>query len=118
MAETFLYLTTIGRTTGAERTIEIWFVEREGRHYVVAEMRERAGWVKNLTKEPRVTFSVGTRGSKTSLLAATRATARILADDTHPLTAGVKALMQEKYGWSDGLVVELEKVNRQSGTRS
>jgi hypothetical protein len=36
------------------------------------------------------------------------ATARIVHDDGEPeLTAAVKALSDAKYGWSDGLVVEL-----------
>jgi deazaflavin-dependent oxidoreductase (nitroreductase family) len=101
MAEHFLYLTTIGRTTGLERQIEIWFVERQGTLYIVAERREETGWVKNLRKEPRVAFSVGTRDARESAKPRTAATARIVDDD------GVRALMDAKYGWSDGLVVEL-----------
>jgi len=101
-----LYLTTIGRTSGKERQIEIWFVERERRHYVVSESREAAGWVKNLTKQPRVAFSVGTRSDPTSALGRTPARAR-LVPDADELAHAVKALMDAKYGWSDGLVVEL-----------
>jgi deazaflavin-dependent oxidoreductase (nitroreductase family) len=107
MAENFLYLTTIGRTSGAERQIEIWFVEREAAHYVVSEMRERAGWVKNLLKQPQVAFSVGTRTRPGAAHATTPATARIVRDEEEPLVGAVKALMDAKYGWSDGLVVEL-----------
>jgi hypothetical protein len=106
MAGVFLYLTTIGRTTGAERRIEIWFVEREARYYVVSELREAAGWVKNLTKQPRVVFSVGTRSEPTSALASTPAVAHAVGDQ-QDLAREVKALMDAKYGWSDGLVVEL-----------
>ena len=112
MADEFLYLTTIGRATGAERTIEIWFVERDDRYYVVAETREQAGWVKNATSEPRVTFSIGTRRDRTSRLPTTPATARVLRDDADPLAGEVKGLMQDKYGWSDGLIVELEPDRR------
>jgi deazaflavin-dependent oxidoreductase (nitroreductase family) len=108
MSEAFLYLTTIGRKTGLERRIEIWFVERYDRHYVVAEMRERAGWVKNLTKDPRVAFSVGTRSAPDSLLARTAAFARVVRhENDRELVSAVEALMDVKYGWSDGLVVEL-----------
>jgi uncharacterized pyridoxamine 5'-phosphate oxidase family protein len=106
MAEHFLYLTTIGRTTGLERLIEIWFVQREQAFYIVAERRERTGWVKNLKKQPNVSFSVGTRNARESVLARTSATARIVEDD------GVKALMDAKYGWSDGMVVELSPLPR------
>jgi hypothetical protein len=41
-----LYLTTIGRTTGLPRQIEIWFVVCRERFYVFAERPETAGWVK------------------------------------------------------------------------
>ncbi len=109
MASIFLYLTTIGRTSGMERQIEIWFVEREHRHYVVSENREAAGWVKNLTKRPRVAFSVGTRSDPTGTLSRTPALARIVPD-ADELAHAVKALMDAKYGWSDGLVVELSPV--------
>jgi deazaflavin-dependent oxidoreductase (nitroreductase family) len=112
MAEAFLYLTTIGRVSGSERQIEIWFVERDGVHYVVAEMRDDAGWVKNLKKQPRVVFSVGTRSAHDAVLGATTATARVVRDEDEPaLAAAVKALMDAKYGWSDGLVVELREVD-------
>jgi len=33
----FLYLTTTGRKTGLPREIEIWFVEADGRVYILAE---------------------------------------------------------------------------------
>jgi hypothetical protein len=44
----YLYLTTTGRRTSRPREIEIWFTQRGGRYYLVAEHRERAQWVKNL----------------------------------------------------------------------
>ena len=43
-----LYLTTIGRTTGLPREIEIWFVVWCERLYLFAETGEAAGWVKNI----------------------------------------------------------------------
>jgi len=110
MPEAFLYLTTIGRVSGRERQIEIWFVERDERYYVVAETREDAGWVKNLTKQPRVVFSVGPRSAREAVVAATQAVARVVRDAGEPeLAQAVKALMNAKYGWSDGLIVELAK---------
>jgi hypothetical protein len=33
----FLYLTTAGRISGQPREIEIWFTERGGRFYLIAE---------------------------------------------------------------------------------
>ena len=46
--EEFLYLTTVGRKTGRVREIEIWFVERDGRLYVLAEHGYKANWVLNV----------------------------------------------------------------------
>lgn len=109
MAEWFLYLTTTGRKTGLPRRIEIWFVERTGRHYIVSERREASGWVKNLTQDPRVSFSVGTRDAPASVVPTTAARARIVDGANEPeLAAAVRSLMDEKYGWSDGSIVELD----------
>jgi len=96
----YLYLTTTGRVTGQPREIEIWFTERDGRFYVIAEHRERAHWVRNLLANARVAVRVGNRQFD--------ATARVVLDEAEPaLTSAVKALSDAKYGWSDGLVVEL-----------
>jgi deazaflavin-dependent oxidoreductase (nitroreductase family) len=101
--DAFLYLTTNGRVTGKPGTIEIWFVEHEGRFYVVSEMREQSGWVKNLERDPRVRFRVGTRADTAQ--GSRDASARVVHEaDT---VAAVRALMDAKYGWSDGLVVEI-----------
>ena len=111
MAERFLYLTTIGRKTGLARTIEIWFVERQGKYYMVSQGREASHWVQNIAAEPRVTFSVGTRARTTCERAATEALGRaISAADEPALHRDVCALMDEKYDWSDGLIVELAPV--------
>jgi deazaflavin-dependent oxidoreductase (nitroreductase family) len=96
----YLYLTTTGRRTGRPREIEIWFTRRAGRLYLVAEHRERAQWVRNLRALPRVTVRLGR-----STFAAM---ARVVDARAEPLLArAVKSLSQKKYGWGDGLVVEL-----------
>ena len=108
MADTFLYLTTTGRRSGEPRRIEIWFVERAGRFFVVSEMRRDAGWVKNLSREPAVLFSVGTRAEKGATRATTPARARTLGEsEDAELIAEIRRLMDAKYAWSEGLVVEL-----------
>lgn len=108
MPEHFLYLTTTGRKTGEPRQIEIWFVEREGCYYMVSEMRERSNWVQNIRKDPGVTFSIGTRKDKQAGRPMASATARVMVPEDEPELAGaVKKLMDKKYGWSDGLIVEL-----------
>jgi len=97
----YLYLTTTGRRTGRPREIEIWFTERGGRYYLVAEHRERAQWVKNLMAEPRVAVRVGRR--------AFAAQARVVDAKAEPeLARTVRTLSEKKYGWGNGLVVELD----------
>ncbi|MGA7872296.1 MAG: nitroreductase/quinone reductase family protein [Candidatus Binatus sp.] len=56
-----LSLTTIGRTTGLPREIEIWFVVCHERFYLFAEPGEAAGWVKNIRPNPKVTVRIGER---------------------------------------------------------
>ena len=95
----YLYLTTTGRVTGQQREIEIWFTEHGGRFYLVAE-RESANWVRNIQSQQRVTVRLGA--------AEFNAIGRIVRNDGEPeLAAAVKALFDAKYGWSDGLIVEL-----------
>jgi deazaflavin-dependent oxidoreductase (nitroreductase family) len=97
----YLYLTTTGRRTGRPREIEIWFTRRGRRYYLVAERRERTHWVQNLERVPRVRVRVGRR--------AFTATARVVGAKAEPeLVKAVKKLSEKKYGWGDGLVVELD----------
>jgi deazaflavin-dependent oxidoreductase (nitroreductase family) len=100
--EVFLYLTTTGRRTGQPREIEIWFTRLAGRFYVIAEHRDRAQWVRNLRAEPRVRVRLGRRGRPRS------ARARVVdARREGALAAAVRQRSELKYGWGDGLVVEL-----------
>jgi deazaflavin-dependent oxidoreductase (nitroreductase family) len=95
----YLCLTTTGRVTGQPREIEIWFTEHGGRFYLVAE-RESANWVRNSQLQPQVRVRVGD--------AEFNAIARVMHSDCEPqLTATVRSLFDAKYGWSDGLIVEL-----------
>jgi deazaflavin-dependent oxidoreductase (nitroreductase family) len=100
--ERFLYLTTTGRVSGQPRTIEIWFVERMGRYYIIAERREKAQWVQNLERDSAVRFRVGARDEVGLAVPAKARTVR-----EPDLVAAVSSLMNAKYGWSDGLVVEI-----------
>lgn len=96
----FLYLTTRGRRSGAAREIEIWFTEQNGRYYVIAEHGTQAQWVRNILADPAVSFRVGK--SRFS------GRARVVdgKDDSH-LREAVQQLSETKYGWGEGLVVEL-----------
>ena len=97
----YLYLTTTGRRTGRPREIEIWFTQRGGRYYLVAEHRERAQWVKNLRAKPRVAVRVGRRSFA--------AKARVVDAKAEPeLARAVRTLSERKYGWGNGLVVEID----------
>jgi deazaflavin-dependent oxidoreductase (nitroreductase family) len=96
----FLYLTTTGRRSGLPREIEIWFTEREGHYYLIAEHRERAHWVRNIQAQARVNVRLGDRRFE--------GTARLVDEASEPeLSKAVKALSDAKYGWSDGLIVEI-----------
>lgn len=87
-APEFLYLTTRGRRSGQPREIEIWFTARAGR------------WVQNLAVEPRVHVRVGD--------ASFPARARVVYETVErDLSAAVQELSERKYGWGEGLVVEL-----------
>jgi deazaflavin-dependent oxidoreductase (nitroreductase family) len=96
----FLYLTTTGWKSGRPHEIEIWFTSLDGVYYVIAEKRERAHWVQNLRRHPRVSFCVG--GERFA------GTARPLHPERdRAVGERVARLSEAKYGWSDGLIVEL-----------
>ena len=95
-----LYLATTGSRTGLPREIEIWFVVCCERFYLFAETGEAAKWVKNIRRNPKVTIRIGGRQIG--------ATARVL--DRHAdreLWDRAAAIADRKYGWGDGLPVEI-----------
>jgi deazaflavin-dependent oxidoreductase (nitroreductase family) len=107
-AKQVLYLTTIGRRTGSPREIEIWFVACRDRFYLFAETGEAAAWIKNIRQNPEVTVRIGEWQ--------TGATARVLDRDAdRDLWDRVAALANRKYGWGDGLPVEITPVTRRAG---
>ena len=103
MSVQFLYLTTTGRTSGLPREIEIWFVESEGKYYVLAEFPD-SHWVQNIVRNPHVRVRVG------DLKFA--ATARALDPELDAAAwATAQRLEREKYGWGEGLPVEITPMN-------
>lgn len=96
----FLYLTTIGRKSGQAREIEIWFVEYEGCYYLCAEQGERSDWVQNIRHNPAVAFWVEGQVYQGKGHPVDRTTEPGLAD-------AVAGLLNAKYQWSDGLIVQL-----------
>lgn len=104
----FLYLTTAGHRSGQPHVIEIWYVEHDGRYYIISEKREAAHWVRNIRAKAAVRFRLGdtmTDAADPDLVAGsgTVPTDEILID-------AVKAKMEAKHGWSNGLVVEIAPV--------
>jgi hypothetical protein len=102
----FLYLTTHGWKTGKQHRIEIWFVEYNGKYYIISELLDSAHWVQNIKRNPAViSFSINDKVFKGN--------ARIIVDQVKEsaLTAEVLKLMNTKYKWSQGLIVELMPIN-------
>jgi len=100
MAARVLYLTTIGRKSGLPREIEIWFVESDGKYYLLAEKFDEAHWVQNIRKQPRVKVRIDGRERE--------ATARVLdSERDHDAWELAQRLGREKYGWGEGLPVEI-----------
>jgi len=98
--EQVLYLTTTGRKTGLPREIEIWFVTFSGRFYLFAERGEAANWVRNIRHEPKVTVRIGE--------CQIEALAQVLERQTDSsLWEQVAAIAKRKYGWGDGLPVQI-----------
>lgn len=96
----FLYLESNGWKTRKCHRIEIWFVEHNGKYYVLSELKEKAHWVQNIINNQKVSFSVNNRtfeGNGKLIDGETKT--KLISDICH--------LMRDKYGWSDGLIVEL-----------
>ena len=99
----YLYLTTTGRKTGLPREIEIWFVAHADRFYILAEHFHRTQWVRNIIANPRVQVRLAGREFT--------ATARVLDEQQDAaLYKLAQQLELEKYGWGDGLPVEITPI--------
>jgi deazaflavin-dependent oxidoreductase (nitroreductase family) len=89
----FAYLTTVGRRTAREHTVELWFGVRGDSVYFLAGNGESADWVRNATANPRVTVRLGRR----SLVGR----ARRAADPGEELAAR-RALAAKYEDWAQG----------------
>ena len=99
----FVYLTTTGRRSGLPREIEIWFVEADGGLFILAEHGSRAHWVQNVLKNNRVRIRFDDR-QRDGL-------ARVLdAERDAEAYARARQLAREKYGWGEGLPVEIRLI--------
>jgi deazaflavin-dependent oxidoreductase (nitroreductase family) len=98
-------LTTHGWKSGKEHKIEIWFVEHNERYYIISERLEGAHWVQNIKHDQKVSFSINNDTVFEGI-------ARIVDQEKESeLAAEVSKLMNTKYKWSQGLIVELTPMN-------
>ena len=97
----FLYLTNKGWKTGKLHKIEIWFVERDKKYYVLSEHGKGAHWVQNILRDSKISFQVNNQ--------ILNGYGRVIEDAAteKDLILRVSELMDKKYGWSGGLIVEL-----------
>jgi len=96
----FLYLTTKGRKTTRQHTIEIWFVEYNKRYYILSERKKDSDWVQNIIVDSNVSFNVNNKTYK--------GYARIVDKSKESTLANaVSDLMFSKYGWNNRLIIEL-----------
>jgi deazaflavin-dependent oxidoreductase (nitroreductase family) len=90
----FAYLTTTGRRTGKEHTVEIWFSLHDRRIYMLSGGGSGADWVRNLRKTPRVRLRIGTQ--------AATATARVIRAGTKEDELARQLLDGKYQGWREG----------------
>jgi len=90
----FAYLTTTGRRTGKEHTIEIWFALQDGRVYMLSGEGDGADWLRNLRKTPGVRLRIGTQ--------AANATARVVRAGTKEDEVARQLLDGKYQGWREG----------------
>ncbi|MDA4119772.1 MAG: nitroreductase family deazaflavin-dependent oxidoreductase, partial [Thaumarchaeota archaeon] len=95
-----LYLTTTGWKSGRPHEIEIWFVGHGGKFYLVSEHERGSHWMQNIRRQPLISFRVGQSKYKGKGREVDR-------EKEADLAQVVSALMNERFGWSSGLIVEL-----------
>jgi deazaflavin-dependent oxidoreductase (nitroreductase family) len=95
-----LYLTTTGHRSGQPRTIEIWFTCYQGKLYLNAERAYKAHWVTNVIHNPRVHVRIKDQ----ECVGQARVLDRQQDDDLWQVVA---ELSRQKYGWGEGLPVEI-----------
>lgn len=60
-AQSFCYVTTVGRVTGRPHTIEIWFALHGSTLYLLSGAGWRSDTVRNIEADPAVTVRIGDR---------------------------------------------------------
>ena len=97
-------MTTQGWKSGKQHTIETWFAEHNKRYYIISERLDSAHWVQNIKHNPAVSFSINDNMFKGN-------TRIVDQEKESALAAEVLKLMDTKYKWSQGLIVELTPID-------
>ena len=80
-------------------------MEYNERYYIVSERLESAHWVQNIKHNPKVSFSINDNNVFNGM-------ARVVDQEKESGLAGeVSKLMNTKYKWNQGLIVELTPIN-------
>ena len=87
-----------------QHRIEIWYVTHNERYYIMSERGINAHWVRNINHNSRISFSINNSEYEGE--------GRII-DFTKEsqLAAQVSEIMNAKYRWDQGLIVELRPLN-------
>lgn len=89
----FAYLTTIGRKSGLERTIEIWFALEGDTVYLLSGGGDSSDWVRNVRMDDRVDVKLGRKTNPGH--------ARLIDDPDEDAKA--RRMLAAKYqGWTPG----------------
>ena len=99
-AQPVCYVTTRGRVSGADHTIEIWYVEQGGCIYLLSGNGARADWVRNLEAMPQAVVALAPDGPGGHRSDPVTCSAVIgpLPDELH-----VRQAMEARYhGWQPG----------------
>lgn len=94
--EKHLYLTTVGRVTGHQHTVELWFAVSEGKIYLSHEGAP-TDWMKNLCKTDQVEMTITDN----------RFTGRgRVVSETEIFSQGKYALYHKYYGFAEADVID------------
>ena len=87
-----------------QHRIEIWYVTHNERYYIMSERGINAHWVRNINHNSRISFSINNSEYEGE--------GRIIdSTKNSQLAAQVSEIMNAKYRWDQGLIVELRPLN-------
>ena len=102
-----IVLETIGFKSGAQRRTPLWTV-RLGRYRVVSTARgDRSFWVKNLLKQPRVSYYLGGKRRETNAIVFAGNAAHQISPELPLMIRGLSTLFSRyaEKGWAFAILV-------------